>query len=65
MALLAILGAAFAIGKPKASTWLFGSGAAIGLVAGATAEIFTDLLIWGVILIGPSVAAFLGRKEIK
>ncbi len=62
MAFLSILGAAFSVGQPRAATWFFGAGAVTGILAGFTADAFTDLVIWGAILAIPAILSFRAAK---
>ena len=63
MAFLSILGAAFAVGQPKTASWLAGAGAAIGIIGGITADAFTDLLIWGIVLVIPTIIGIRAGKS--
>ena len=63
VAFLAVFGAAFAMGNPRLSAWLFALGAVLGVLVGATAEVFGDLVVWGVLLLVPTLTSYLAQRQ--
>lgn len=63
VAFLFILGAAFAMGVPRASMFIFGLAACIGVGVGQSTE-FSDLVIWGFVALGLAVLSYLGEREL-
>lgn len=64
IALLFLVGAAFAMGKPIVSVVSFALAAFLGLVGGATTP-FKDLTVWGVVSLILAGTSFLGHRELK
>jgi hypothetical protein len=62
IALLFLVGAAFALVFPLVSLVCFALGGILGLAAGATTP-FTDLTIWGVVSLVLVVLSFFGWRE--
>lgn len=63
VALLFILGAAFAIGVPRASMFIFGLAACIGVGVGRVTA-FGDLVIWGFVALGLAILSYFGEREL-
>lgn len=63
VALLFIVGAAFAIGVPRASMFIFGLAACIGVGVGR-ATAFGDLVIWGFVALGLAALSYFGEREL-
>lgn len=64
IALLFVLGAAFAIGLPRVSLVMFGLAAMIGLGVGASTP-FKDMTIWGIISAVLAVLSYFGVRELS
>jgi uncharacterized membrane protein YhaH (DUF805 family) len=64
IALLFVLGAAFALGAPKVSMWLFGVAAGMAFLV-AQSSGFSDLNLWGVVSAALAVMSHLGARELK
>ncbi|TNC07638.1 hypothetical protein FF100_31650 [Methylobacterium terricola] len=64
VALLFIIGAAFALGLPRLSGSIFLLAGLIGNVAGRTTK-FHDLNYWGAAALILSLMAFLGNRELR
>ncbi len=62
MALLFLLGGAFAMGYPLVSLIAFASAVLLGLLAGATTE-FSDLTIWAIVSLVLAVLSYFGMRE--
>lgn len=62
MALLFLLGAAFAMGVPKASMVLFAIAALLGFGMGSSSE-FSDLTIWGSVSLVLAILSYFGSRE--
>ena len=63
VALLFVVGAAFALGVPKVSRAVFGVAAAIGFLAGAGGS-YSDMTIWGVVALALAVMSHFGIREL-
>ena len=50
VALLFLLGGAFALGMPNVSAWMFWLAALVAILAGLTTD-FGDLVVWGIVAI--------------
>jgi hypothetical protein len=61
VALLFVLGAAFAIGVPRAS--IFGLAACIGVGIGRVTS-FSDLVIWGFVALALAILSYFGEREL-
>ncbi len=64
VALLFVLGGAFAMGLPRASMVMFVLAGVIALAVGASG-VFPDLTIWGVVALVLAVMAYFGYRELK
>ncbi len=64
MALLWIVGAAFALGKPTVSVVMFALAGLFGWMLGATSR-FSDLNIWAIASVILAVLSFFGRRELR
>lgn len=64
VALLFLLGSAFAIGLPRASMAMFLTAAPLGIGAGSSSG-FHDLRIWGFVALGLAIMAYLGHREAR
>ncbi len=64
MALLFLLGGAFAVGYPLVSLISFAIAGMLGLAAGATTE-FEDLTIWAIASFFLAVLSYFGMREKK
>ncbi len=62
VALLFLVGAAFAIGVPTVSLITFVVAAIFALLAGTTTP-FGDLTVWGIISVVLAIMSFFGRRE--
>lgn len=64
VALLFLIGGAFAMGVPRLSTFAFGLAALLGLAVGASGT-FRDLTVWGVVAILLAVMSYFGDRELQ
>lgn len=64
VALLFVIGGAFAMGLPKISTLAFMLAAVLGFVVGAQGR-FTDMTIWGVVAVILAVMSYFGDRELE
>lgn len=62
VALLFLVGGAFAIPFPTVSVIAFGLAALVAFAAGATSD-FADMTVWGAAAVILAVMAFFGRRE--
>jgi hypothetical protein len=62
MALLFLVGGAFALAFPLVSLVAFLLSGLLGLAAGASTS-FSDLTIWGVVSLVPAVLSYFGWRE--
>lgn len=63
VALLFLIGGAFALGQPTVSMVIFAIAAIFSFIAAATSN-FSDLNIWGVVALILGVMSFFGRREV-
>jgi hypothetical protein len=64
VALLFLLGAAFALGMPRVSLVIFGIAAALGIMAGSTTE-YHDMTVWGGVALVLAVMSYFGVRELR
>lgn len=64
IALLFLIGGAFAMGVPKLSTFAFGLAGLLGIAVGSGGT-FRDLTIWGVVAIILAVMSYFGDRELR
>lgn len=64
VALLFIVGGAFAMGIPRVSMFAFAVAAALGFAVG-TGGSFRDMTIWGFVALGLAVMSYFGERELR
>ena len=62
VAVMALVGAAFALGLPRVSAIAYGLGAILGIETGHSSE-FTDLAVWGYLMIGLAALSYFGQRR--
>jgi hypothetical protein len=64
VALLFVVGGAFAIGIPRVSMFAFGVAGLLGIAVG-TGGSFKDMTIWGIVAFGLAVMSYFGDRELQ